>query len=216
MATSGSCGEVDFLLDHPRNMDQAIPQPVVTSHIDRADVAPSMQALPVTLSPHPNLLKYYVLSSLLFGPAFIFALIPYYFRFVTMRYQVDTEGISMRWGILFHREISLTYARIQDIHLSSNFVERWFGLARIQVQTASGSASAEMTIEGLTQYEEIRDFLYSRMRGVREPEAPAVDQASPLSLPGSVGELTAALRDVAAEVRQLREALDVTPPRERD
>jgi putative membrane protein len=46
----------------------------------------------------------------------------------------------MRWGILFRREISLTYARIQDIQLSSNLVERWLGLAKIQLQTASGSS----------------------------------------------------------------------------
>ena len=50
----------------------------------------------------------------------------------------DEEGISVRWGILFRREINLTYARIQDIHLRSNFIERWLNLARIEVQTASG------------------------------------------------------------------------------
>ena len=58
----------------------------------------------------------------------------------------------MRWGILFRREITLTYARIQDIHLTSNLVERWLRLARIQIQTASASASAEMTLEGLHEF----------------------------------------------------------------
>lgn len=72
----------------------------------------------------------------------------------------------MRWGVLFRREIHLTSARIQDIHLSSNVVERWLGLARIEIQTASGSAKAEMTIHGVRESEELRDFLYSRMRGV--------------------------------------------------
>ncbi len=73
----------------------------------------------------------------------------------------------MRWGVLFRREISLNYPRIQDIHLTSNFVERWLGLARLQLQTAAGSATAEMTIEGLEQVEQIRDYLYSRMRDRR-------------------------------------------------
>ena len=88
--------------------------------------------------PHPKLLTYYFLTSLLLGPAFFTILIPLYFKYHTLRYRFDDQGISMRWGILFHREITLTYARIQDIHLSSNFVERWLGLARVQVQTASG------------------------------------------------------------------------------
>jgi uncharacterized membrane protein YdbT with pleckstrin-like domain len=89
--------------------------------------------------PAPNLMTYYLLSSFVLGPLFFILLIPLYFRYHTLRYRFDEEGISMRWGILFRREINLTYARIQDIHLRSNFVERWLNLARVEVQTASGS-----------------------------------------------------------------------------
>ena len=47
-------------------------------------------------------------------------LLPYlYFRYHTLRYTFDEEGIDMRVGILFRREVNLTYARIQDIHLRS-------------------------------------------------------------------------------------------------
>jgi uncharacterized membrane protein YdbT with pleckstrin-like domain len=164
----------------------------------------TLPAHPATLAPHRSLLTYYALASLLAGPAFVFVLLPLYFRFRTLRYEVDAEGITMRWGVLFRREISLTYARIQDIHLSSNVVERWLGLAKIQVQTASGSASAEMTIQGLREFEAIRDFLYGRMRGSRDHAAAAhADGAQALS-PAALEELTATLREVAAEVRALR------------
>ena len=57
-----------------------------------------------------------------------------------MRYRFDTDGIHMRWGIVFRRDVLLNYSRIQDIHLRSNLIERWLGLARIEIQTASGSA----------------------------------------------------------------------------
>jgi len=110
------------------------------------------------------------------GPFFVFALVPLYFRYHTLRYEFDDEGVSMRWGVLFRREIHLTYARIQDIHLTSNVVERWLGLGRVLVQTASGSSKAEMTIEGLREFEAVRDFLYARMRGMRE-EAGGAHQA---------------------------------------
>jgi putative membrane protein len=149
--------------------------------------------------PAPALMRYYVLRSFLLGPLFFLALIPYYFRYHTMRYDFDDEGISMRWGILFRREITLTYARIQDIHLTSNFIERWLRLARIQIQTASASASAEMTIEGLHEFEAMRDYLYSKMRGVR------ATPATPGSAPSN--ELASALREVAGELRAIREAL---------
>jgi len=164
--------------------------------------------LPATVAPESSLLKYYVLQSLLLGPFFLFALIPRYFRYHSMRYEVDDEGITMRWGVLFRREISLTYARIQDIHLSSNFVERWLGLASIQIQTASGSSTAEMTVEGLPQYEAVRDFFYTRMRGARDHSAVSPASSSPGTLSeDTMEELTLALRGIADEVRALREAL---------
>ncbi|MBP6508265.1 MAG: PH domain-containing protein, partial [Opitutaceae bacterium] len=73
--------------------------------------------------PHRDLCTYYVLACLAFPPAFLFLILPAYFRYHTMRYKFTDEGISMSWGILFRREIIINYARIQDIHLRSNLVE---------------------------------------------------------------------------------------------
>lgn len=172
--------------------------------------------LPVTLQPHPNLLKYYLLSSLPFGPAVLFAACAMYFRYRTLRYDIDDEGITMRWGILFRREISLTYARIQDIRLTSNVVERWLGLARIQLQTASGSSSAEMTIEGVPDVDGMRDFLYARMRGAADGGTAAAaalattaprNAAATSAADADMEALAAALAAVADEVRALRSEL---------
>src|SRR6266478_8072627 len=115
--------------------------------------------------PHPALWTYYIITSIFTGPGIIAALPYLYFRYHTLRYTFDEEGIHMRVGILFRREVNLTYARIQDIHLQSGLLQRWLGLADIQIQTASGSADAELVIEGFKEYEAIRDFLYTRMRG---------------------------------------------------
>lgn len=159
--------------------------------------------------PDKALWTYYLLSALVIPPLFP-VLAPYlWFRYSTMRYKFTDDGISMSWGILFRREVIVNYARIQDIHLRSNFVERWLGLARILVQTASGSASAEMTIEGIKEFEPLRDFLYSRMRGVQDhghQPAMAGAAAAPAAT-GNHGELAAALREAAAELRAVREAL---------
>lgn len=171
----------------------------VTSAVPAAPFGP----LPVVLRPDRSLMVYYALASLLAGPAFFVALVPLYFRYHTLRYEVDAEGVTARWGILFRREVSLTYARIQDIHLTSNLVERWLGLAKVQVQTASGSAKAELTVEGMPQFGAIRDFLYARMRGAKDHAHP--DAALPTGEEAT--EVAAALREVAAEVRALRLAL---------
>ena len=162
--------------------------------------------------PHKSLWTYYLISCLVFPPLLVI-LGPYlWFRYSTMRYKFTDDGISMSWGILFRREIIVNYARIQDIHLRSNVVERWLGLARILVQTASGNSSAEMTIEGIKEFEALRDFLYSRMRGVKDhahhPAAvtPGAGAVPSVATAGS-GELAAALRETAAELRAVREAL---------
>lgn len=181
-----------------------------------ARVAPARPAwpwkLPTVLQPHSSLLTHYLLGSLLAGPAFPILALVRYFKFQTLRYELDEEGITMRWGILFRREVSLTYARIQDIHLSSHLVERWLGLARIQIQTASGSSEAEITIEGVQDFEAIRDLLYSKMRGTRE-KGPAVAKSAALAS-GESAALTSALREVAAEVRALRQELGARTAKE--
>jgi len=161
--------------------------------------------------PHANLWTYYLLTALVIPPLFPFLLLPLWFRYHTMRYKFTTEGISMSWGILFRRETIVNYARIQDIHLRSNFVERWLGLSRVLVQTASGSSSAELTIEGIREFEALRDFLYNRMRGVKDHPAPLPAPSTTVTTVASQDELAAALRETAAELRALREELARRP-----
>lgn len=156
--------------------------------------------------PHSNLMGYYALASLLAGPFFLIPLVPLYFRYNTMRYRFDEDGVKMSWGILFRREVSLTYARLQDIHLTSNLVERWLGLAEVKLSTASGSTGAEMTIEGLQEFELVRDFLYAKMRGGRDQAAAARGAARREETP--LEPVVAALRQVSADLRAVREHLE--------
>jgi len=148
--------------------------------------------------PAPPLMRYYVFKALAANVLAPFFLIYLYFRYHTMRYRFDAEGIHMAWGIIMRHEIMLNYSRIQDIQLRSNFLERWLGLARIEIQTASGSGS-EMTLEGLTDHIAMRDFLYSRMRGAHHPATPAHAGEDSLA-----GVLTA----VAEELKAIRQIVE--------
>jgi len=156
--------------------------------------------------PHPSLLKLYFLRSILALPLFPLVFPPLFFRYHTLRYHFDEEGIGMRWGILFRREINLTYSRIQDIHVHAGLLQRWFGLADLKIQTASGSASAEMVIEGLPEYEALRDYLYTKMRGYKHSGTPAAG-AQPAGSATS-GDAVAILKEIASEVKKTREALE--------
>jgi membrane protein YdbS with pleckstrin-like domain len=172
--------------------------------------------------PHPALWTYYIIISIFTGPGIIASLPYLFFRYHTLRYRFDEEGIHMRVGILFRREVNLTYARIQDIHLRSGILQRWLGLANVQIQTASGSAGPELVIEGFKEYEAIRDFLYTRMRGYQtrafgsgrgsenvtdsarlHPSAPIPGSAS-----AAEAEIVSLLLGIRDELRRTRELLE--------
>jgi len=164
--------------------------------------------------PDPALWNLYTNHAILTGPGIVVMLPLLYFRYRTLRYRFDEEGIHMRVGILFRREVNLTYARIQDIHLRSGFIQRWLGLADIQIQTASGSAGAELVIEGFREFEAIRDFLYTRMRGYQQkPDGAAPTIAHPEGSSGDgEGEMVALLLNIRDELRRTRELLEQRRP----
>lgn len=155
--------------------------------------------------PHKNLFWLYFIQSCFGTVLHPVIFLPLYFRYHTLKYKFDEEGVSASWGILFRREVVLTYARIQDIHLSRNIFERWLGIGTVQIQTAAGSASAELSIEGTEKFEQIRDFLYSRMRGHEKAKPPAPPASA--AAPGG-GDAVALLREIREDLRAVREAVE--------
>lgn len=152
--------------------------------------------------PDDSLLKLYFIYALLTGPGFPFVILPLYFRFRTLRYRFDDEGVSMSVGLLFKREVYVAYRRIQDIHVTRGLLQRWLGLASVAVQTASGNAAAEIMVEGVPDADGVRDFLYSRMRGAKgapAPGAPAADGAAE----SPDDEALRLLREIAASLESL-------------
>jgi putative membrane protein len=156
--------------------------------------------------PKRELLTLYLLYSLFSLVAFPFVFPVLYFRYHTLKFRFDKEGVGVSYGILFRREHYLTYARIQDIHLTRDIFERWLGIGSVQIQTASGSSSPEVGIVGTDQFNAIRDYLYIRMRGAREHRGPAVSEAGGGGY-GDAERVASALRDAAAALRETAAAL---------
>jgi membrane protein YdbS with pleckstrin-like domain len=161
--------------------------------------------------PEPALMTYYAITAAITLVGFPFVVLPLYFKYHTLRYRFDDKGIAMSYGILFRREVYLTYRRIQDIHVTRNFIQRWLGLASVAVQTASGSSGAQMTIEGIREPERLRDFLYRQMRGAHGEHAGAPgrdDGAVAPAVASAAGgdQALMLLREIRDEVRRLRAA----------
>ena len=152
--------------------------------------------------PVKRLSTYYFWISLLTGPLFPIFFIARMCKYWTLRYTFDDEGIAMKWGVLWRREIHLTYRRIQDIHLTRNVLQRWMNLANVSLQTAGGSATPEMVIEGAPNPEVLRDVLYGRMRG-----GVSVTEAAAQQSEASNAEGDRSAREAVALLTEIRDLL---------
>jgi len=201
---SGSKKRTQFEI--PETFDGLLMTP--TPSIARTSTEGSSHFDPTTITrPDPALLRYYLVVSLLTVVGFPFVFLPLYFKYHTLKFRFDESGVSMSWGILFRREIHLTYRRIQDIHLTRNLIQRWMGLATVGIQTASGSSGPEMSIEGVLQAEQLRDYLYAEMRGAKgEVNVAGVSGSeSALDAAAPEDEALALLREIRDELRRLAE-----------
>ena len=168
---------------------------------DSSDNAPPPPFDATTITrPDDSLLVYYFIISVLTTIGFPIVFVPLFIRFKTLQYRFDEQGVSMCWGYFFRREVYLTYARLQDIHVTRNIIERWMGLAKLPIQTASGASGATMKIEGIRNPEPLRDFLYLRMRNVNDEIESESDSDSTST------ELLREIRDELRRQRSQREA----------
>lgn len=158
--------------------------------------------------PAPQLFTLYLLQMLLVFPVAPLLFLPLYFRYQTLRYRFDDDGVHASWGILFRREVSLTYARIQDIHLRRGLLERWLGIGSVQVQTASGSGGSELVIEGIPDFVAVRDFLYAKMRGATTHPTTPKKQAA--GFDAEAVTILRAIKDDLAAVRATLQAKAAT------
>lgn len=156
-------------------------------------------------------MTYYWIVAALTLLAFPVTIIPLWIKYRTLRYRFDDEGIWRAQGILWKREVNVAYRRIQDIHLTSGLLQRWLGLATVSIQTAAGSSSPEVTIEGVLEAEALRDFLYTKMRGVRDHGIGTLRHAIGVSVepatagagPAGEDEALALLTDILDALRRL-------------
>ena len=165
----------------------------------------------VITRPHERLLTYYFVVALLTFVAFPVTMIALYIKYRTMRFRFDHEGIWKRQGLLWRRETNVAYRRIQDIHLTNGIIQRWLGLATVSIQTAAGSSTAEVTIEGVLEADPQREYLYTRMRGVRAGAHAPAPVAEGASGGDTHDEALALLTEIRDSLRQLETRLRGRP-----
>ena len=87
----------------------------------------------------------------------------------TMIYRLTGNEIVWRRGVWFKNTGIVPYNRITNIDIVQGPVSRMLGIASLKIQTAGYSAppggSAEIRIDGMEQFEELRDLIMGFVRG---------------------------------------------------
>ncbi len=81
-----------------------------------------------------------------------------------LAYQVRTNDVSLRSGVITHRVESVPFARVQHVRVNRGAIERALGLATLEVS----SAGPDITIPGLAEDDAARiKLLVTERAGVR-------------------------------------------------
>jgi membrane protein YdbS with pleckstrin-like domain len=137
-------------------------------------------------------------------------------------YVVTDRSLRLRSGVWRVREMTMSFANLQQITVAQGPLQRLLGLADVKVQSAGGSAGHGHYQHGhqslhtghfqdVEHAEEIRDLITERLRKFRETGLGDPDEKlhiAPATTPaaGEVASLAAA-KELLAEAKALRQAL---------
>lgn len=178
----------------------------------------------------------FVHTLVLLGTAVVFLLmlLQAFFSLAVLRldyekrwYVVTDRSLRVREGVMNVREMTVTFANIQNVSVMQGPIQRMLGLADLQVETAGGGVSHanEKQIghnlhvawfRGIDNAEEVKALIQDRLRKLKDTglgdhddvhhhhgEPPALAQAA------AAADVLEALRAVHTEARALREAAAV-------
>ncbi len=158
--------------------------------------------------------------------SFLLLTLDYHYRW----YVTTDRSLRIREGIWRVQERTMTFSNVQNLTIRQGPIQRLFGIADLQVQTAGGGGqqSGGEQQEGLADNlhigyfrgvdnaAEIRDSILGHLRrlrgaktpdgGLGDPDGPAHPEPPPAAKPAP-GELLAAAREVLRQTRALRASL---------
>jgi len=83
------------------------------------------------------------------GLGIIYAIIREVYYFKNYFYDLKNDEIIIRKGFIARTELSLTYNKIQNIYVDQDWLDRFFGLYDVHLETAGGSSGVEAHIDGV-------------------------------------------------------------------
>jgi uncharacterized membrane protein YdbT with pleckstrin-like domain len=166
------------------------------------------------------------LPSVIFGIAMIwrlFALALVRLDFEKRWYLVTDRSLRVREGIVKVREMTITFANIQNMSVSQGPIQRLLGIADLRVDTAGGGPSRSekeeggeslhtVRFRGVDNAAEIRELITERLRELKDSGLGDRDEMLAVKPPPFSSqeqpEVLHALRQLAAEASALRKTVE--------
>mgnify|MGYP000324330975 CR=1 FL=1 len=107
--------------------------------------------------------------------------LPLYYDSLT--YMLEDDVVVGTRGVFWKKRVTVPLRRITNIDTSQGPVQRMFGLGTIHLQTAGAGgaqgAVAELRVEGMKEFESIKDNILSLLRAYHDRRAASAGEASP-------------------------------------
>lgn len=145
-------------------------------------------------------------------------------------YKVTDKSLRIREGVFLVREMTMTFANIQNISITQGPIQGMLGIADLKVQSAGGGGGSKQEqqrealglsmhtgfFRGVDNAEHIRELMRERLKAARDaglgdPDAPEPAEAVPVAASLEMGDVLAALRSEAAALRVAAERLAQGP-----
>lgn len=161
------------------------------------------------------------------GIVFFFVQLPFSFFLVLldweMRWYIVTDrSLRIREGVVRVKEMTMTFANIQEVSIRQGPIQRLLGISDLRVRTAGGGGSAKGPpakqrqqeehsphigfFHGVDNAPEIRDLILSRLKQARDAGLGDPDQArrGDAAVPAVAGRVLQAGRALLSEAQALR------------
>ncbi len=84
-------------------------------------------------------------------------------------YILGDEELIVRHGVFSTERVLIPYAKIQNVNVSRNVLNRILGTATLKIETAGGNpGEAEATIPSVPNFEKVVDEISERMENAKE------------------------------------------------
>jgi membrane protein YdbS with pleckstrin-like domain len=131
--------------------------------------------------------------------------IPAFYR--TAGYRFTDDEVEYRRGVFFQQKTTVPYNRITNVGISQGPIERFVNAGAVGIHTAGygGQMGAELTIGGVSDFEDIQEQILDR---VRERPAKATEGEDTVETVESRTDEGEESTEMLGELRRIRELLE--------